>query len=126
MSIFELSNMKQTNCIDIIEVYRTSCGSVSQCNKTNTYILEYLETSTSFKAINFLDFIKRVSQLDLEEMIFSSLAVTDVAVIMPPYCDRCFALTLTEVLNLQELLSGAKFTLQLNGVIWECLQPLAF
>ncbi|HEX8378571.1 MAG TPA: hypothetical protein VF602_12200 [Pedobacter sp.] len=118
--------MKQTNCIDIIEVYRTNCGSVSQCNKTNTYILEFLGSSTAFKAINFLDFSKRVNQLDLEEMIFSTLAASDVALIMPAYCDRCFVLTLTEVLNLQELLSGAKFALHLNSVIWECLQPMAF
>jgi hypothetical protein len=115
--------MNQAACIDIIEVFKTESGTVSQCNKTNIYILEYLGVSTSFKASDFIDFTKRVNQINLEEMIFSSLAVTDVTVLMPPYCNRCFVLSLTDVLNLRELLSGAKFALHLNSVIWQCLRP---
>lgn len=118
--------MKQNNCVEIIEVFRTECGSVSQCNKTNTYILEYAGVTSSFKAINFLDFIKRVNKIDLEEMIFSSSSLTDITVLMPPYSERCFVLTLTDVLNLKNLLSGAKFTLHLHSVLCECLRPQLF
>jgi len=115
--------MEQTNCINIVEVFGTECGTVSQCNKTNSYLLEYAGRTTSFKAIDFFDFIKRINTINLEEMIFSSSAISDVTVIMPPYTDRCFVLTLTDILNLKSLLCGAKFALHLNGVLWECLRP---
>jgi hypothetical protein len=115
--------MNQSDCLNIVEVYRTKSGSVAQCNKTNSYILQYAGTTTSFKATNFIDFIKRVNTINLEEMILSSSPVTDVTVLMPPYVDRCFVLTLTDVLNLKDLLSGAKFALHLNSVLANCLRP---
>ncbi|MGV3508058.1 MAG: hypothetical protein ACO1N7_02125 [Sphingobacteriaceae bacterium] len=118
--------MKANNCINIVEVFRTGCGSVSQCNKTNSYILEYSGVVSSFKARDFIDFIKRINNINLEEMLLSSSRVTDVAVLMPPYSDRCFVLTLTDVLNLKDLLNGAKFALHLNSVLWECLRPQLF
>lgn len=118
--------MKQNNCVEIVEVFRTERGSVSQCNKTNTYLLAYAGVTSSFKATNFLDFIKRVNSIDLEEMIFSSSSVTDVTVLMPPYSDRCFVLTLTDVIDLKNLLSGAKFSLHLHSVLCECLKPQVF
>jgi hypothetical protein len=115
--------MKDTHCISIVEIYRTNYGSVSQCNKTNSYLLEYGGLVSSFKTSDFLDFIKRVNSIDLAEIILSSSSVTDVTVLMPPYCERCFVLTLSDILNLKELLLTAKFTLHLNSVICECLQP---
>lgn len=115
--------MKENNCVNIVEVFRTKSGSVSQCNKTNSYILEFGGSTCSFKASDFVDFSKRIYSLDLAEMILSSSSVTDVAIVMPPYSERCFVLTLTDILNLKELLSGAKFNLHLNSVIWECLRP---
>lgn len=113
-------------CVNIIEVYRTGYGSVSQCNKTNSYILEFAGYTSTFKASNFLDFTKRVNKLDVEELIFSSSSITDVIVLMPPYSERCFALTLTDILNLRDLLSGAKFALHLNSVLCECLRPALY
>lgn len=115
--------MKQTDCVNIVEVFKTECGSVSQCNKTNAYLLNYAGAVTSFRARDFIDFIKRVNNVDVEEMIFSTCSVTDVTILMPPYCDRSFVLTLTEILNLRALLSGAKFTLQLHSVLCERLRP---
>ena len=118
--------MAQNDCINIVEIYKTEAGSVSQCNKTNTYILEYSGVATSFKASDFVDFTKRVNAIDIESMIFSSSPVNDVVVLMPPYSDRCFVLTLSDTLNLKHLLAGAKFGLHLNSVLWECLQPRLF
>ncbi|MBC8052299.1 MAG: hypothetical protein H7Y13_04495 [Sphingobacteriaceae bacterium] len=110
-------------CINIVEVFRTVHGSVSQCDKTNSYILEFGDITNSFRATDFIDFTKRVNSIDLVKMILSSSSVTDVAVLMPPYAERCFVLTLTDTLNLKELLSGAKFNLHLNSIICECLRP---
>jgi hypothetical protein len=115
--------MSDNNCISIIEIYRTDIGSVSQCNKTNSYLLEYGGIVSSFKATDFIDFIKRVNSIDVAEIILSSSPVTDVTVLMPAYCERCFVLTLSDILNLRELLLTAKFTLHLNSVISECLRP---
>lgn len=115
--------MEQVNCINIVEVFRTECGTVSQCNKTSSYILEFSRQTTSFKAVDFFDFIKRVNSIKLEDIILSSSSFSDVELIMPPYTDRCFVLTLTDIINLRTLLCGAKFNLHLNSVLWECLRP---
>lgn len=115
--------MRENNCLELVEIFSSASGSVYQCNKTNCYILEYSGIATSFKTANFLDFVKQVKSIDIEKMIFSNSAVTDVAILMPPYCDRCFVLTLQDLLNLKELLYGAKFNLQLNSVLNTCLQP---
>ncbi|MBC7913663.1 MAG: hypothetical protein H7Y07_06025 [Pyrinomonadaceae bacterium] len=112
---------QKNNCVELTEIFGTEHGSVYQCNKTNCYILEYSGKTCSFKPANFLDFVKQLLNIDLESLIFSKSAVTDVLVLMPPYCNRSFVLTLTDILQLRELVCGAKFNLYLYSTLNTCL-----
>ena len=49
----------------------------------------------------------------------------DVVVFMPLCSDRCFVLSLTDVMHFQELLQGAKAMIELNSIIYESLHAMA-
>ena len=106
---------------ELIEIFRTQNGVVYQCNKKNQICLEYSGISSFFKIAHFLDLTKKVNQIDLLKMAHSSSRHSDIVILMPHYTERCFVLTLTDTLNFRELLNGAKFMLQLNSVVSQCL-----
>ncbi|WP_207426316.1 hypothetical protein [Pedobacter sp. SYSU D00535] len=108
------------NC-QLVEVFKTEQGIVYQCNRQNMFCLEFSGVSSFFKITDFLDFIKKVNKIDIEAMASSTSPGSDIAILMPHYTERCFVLTMTDVLKLRELLSGAKFMLQLNSMIFQCL-----
>lgn len=101
----------------LIEVFKTEAGSVYQCEASNNFILEFGNRSTAFKPGNFIDFCKRVFAVDLEEMLCSTAKHADLAIIMPPYCDTCFLLTVSEIISLQRIIGGAKTILHLNSIL---------
>ena len=115
--------MNTTNCLELIEIYDSPHGSVFQCNKTNSYLLKYSGIVTAFKPSDFLNFIKQVNCVNIEELIYARSG-GDTVLIMPPYCDRCFLLSLTDLLNLKDLLNSAKFNLQLCSMLNSRLQPM--
>ena len=115
--------MSKKNC-DLVEIFRTEHGIVHQCNMKNIFRLEFGGNFSFFKVSDFTDFIKKVNNIDIDEMAKNTSRTADVAILMPHYTDRCFVLSITDVLNLRELLNGAKFTLHLNSIIRECMLVL--
>jgi len=59
--------------------------------------------------------------VDISAMIIDSSRTADFTIIMPFRTPRCFVLDINAVLNLRELLAGAKFMIELNSVVNECL-----
>ncbi|WP_256010562.1 hypothetical protein [Desertivirga xinjiangensis] len=108
----------------LVEIFKTQHGSVHQCNLKNVFRLEFGGHHSFFKISDFLDFIKRVNQIDIAEMAKNMSRNADIAILMPHYTERCFLLTITDILNLREILNGAKFMVQLNSIIRECLHSL--
>lgn len=105
----------------LIEVFKTTSGAVYQSNKANTYLLEFHNYHSSFKPGDFLHFRKQIQSIDLEKMLQSKSIGGDLTVLMPHYSDRCFILSVTDVIQLKELLNGATFMLHLNSLVHECL-----
>ncbi|WP_407426787.1 hypothetical protein [Arcticibacter sp.] len=101
----------------LIEVFKTEAGTVYQCEASNNFILEFANRSTAFKPGNFIDFSQRLFAINLAEMLCSPAKHADLAIIMPPYCDTCFLLTITEVISLQRIIGGAKTILHLNSIL---------
>lgn len=88
-------------------------------------MIDFGGSRSAFSAHHFINFIKLVKDINLSEMAESSSRHTDLAILMPYYTERCFVLSLREVLQLRELLEGAKVMLHLNSLINECLQQYA-
>lgn len=108
------------------ELFKTAFGAVYQCNRYNCYFVEFAGGISPFKVADFLDLKQHVDAINVEEMAKNPARAADVYVLMPTRSERCFVLTLTEVLQFQELLQGAKAMMALNSLLHECLYSPAY
>lgn len=107
---------------EVEEVFTTEYGAVYQCSRSNCYWLEFQGKTTAFKISDFLLFKKRIDAIDVVSMLNESSRTYDYEIIMPYRTERCFVLDVQEVLQLRELLAGAKFMIQLNSEVTKCLR----
>ena len=102
------------------EIFRTDKGVVYQCDASYRLILEFWDTHTLFSARDFARFRRMVETIDIRQMALSTAAADDVEILAIPQTERCYVLTLCEVVHLRELLNGAKVMLELNSMLREC------
>lgn len=104
------------------EVFQTSNGAVYQCSRKNCYWLEFNDTTTAFKVSDFFLFKKRIDAIDVASMLADTSRSSDFAIIMPHRTERCFILSVQDILNLREILAGAKFMIELNSEVKKMLR----
>jgi len=107
------------------EIFQTEDGAVYQCSRKNCYWLDFQGSTTAFKVRDFFAFKKRVDAVDLEMMLSNSARSFDFEIIMPFRTDSIFILSAQDIIKLKEVLSGAKFMIELNSEIKACLQSKA-
>ena len=107
------------------EIFRTEFGAVFQCNRYNVYWIEFAGGFSSFTFNDFFHLKQSVEAIDLQAMAEDPSRFADVVVLMPHRSDRCFVLTLTDVIHFRELLQGAKAMIELNSIIYEGLHAMA-
>ena len=103
-----------------IEVFRTERGAVYQCDATQRMILDFWGTHTAFSIRDFTTFRRTVQTVDVQQMALSTDSAHDVEILTLPRSERCYVLTLCEVVHLRELLNGAQLMLDLNSMLREC------
>lgn len=106
------------------EVYRTQHGSVYQCDQENCFWVEFAGSLTPFKFHCFFRLKQLVDGVDVEAMLNNTHKSADVAIISPCSCERCYTLTLIEVIQFKSLLAGAKVMLELNSILHERLKSV--
>ena len=99
---------------NVEEVFKTGFGAVYQCSRKNCYWLEFQNTTTSFSVSDFFLFKKRIDSIDIEKMLCDSSRTSDFEMVMPFRTERCFILSVEDILNLREILDGSKFMIELN------------
>lgn len=104
------------------EVFKTTHGAVYQCSRKNCYWLEFQQTTTAFKISDFFLFKKRIDALDITRMLADTSRAADFEIIMPHRTERCFILSVHDILNLKEILAGAKFMIELNSEVKKILR----
>ncbi|HLT86652.1 MAG TPA: DUF6686 family protein [Sphingobacterium sp.] len=104
------------------EVFKTTHGAVYQCSRKNCYWLEFQQTTTAFKISDFFLFKKRIDALDITRMLADTSRAADFEIIMPHRTERCFILSVQDILNLKEILAGAKFMIELNSEVKKILR----
>ncbi|GEM63650.1 hypothetical protein SF1_16320 [Sphingobacterium faecium NBRC 15299] len=104
------------------EVFKTGTGAIYQCSRKNCYWMEFAGSTTSFSVSDFLKFKKYIDQINIEKMLIDTARSSDFTLVMPYRTERCFLLSVQDILNLRELLDGAKFMIELNSVIKACLR----
>ncbi len=107
---------------NVEEVFKSEYGAVYQCSRKNCYWLEFQNTTTSFKVGDFIRFKKRIDTIDVEKMLCDSSRSSDFEIVMPFRTERCFILSVEDILNLRDILAGAKFVLELKGTVDTIMQ----
>ncbi len=107
---------------NVEKVFHTESGAVYQCSRKNCYWLEFQGSTTAFRISDFFHFKKCIDRIDIDAMINDLSRTSDFEVIMPHRTDRCFILSVQDILNLREILSGAKFMIELNSDIKKILR----
>ncbi|MGV3539757.1 MAG: hypothetical protein ACO1OQ_08100 [Rufibacter sp.] len=107
------------------ELFSTAYGAVYQCNRYNCYFVEFAGGVSPFKVAEFKALKRQVDAIDVSKMAQDTSRASDVYVLMPARSERCFVLTLTDVVRFKELLAGAKAMINLNSLLHECLAPAA-
>lgn len=105
----------------LVEIYTSEAGAVYQCNRRNRLRLHFAGAHTMLKVEAFLRLKKAIDSINLDEMATSTDRYSDFEVITICGCDRCYVLTLPELIAFKELLAGARFMLELNSMLHQCL-----
>ena len=103
------------------EIYRTPNGCVYQCDRKRCFGVEFAGELTEFKLPCFFALKKLVDSIDMEAMALNPSKSSDIEIISPCGSERCYVLTLPELIEFKELLSGARVMLQLNSILHERL-----
>ncbi|MDO6390160.1 hypothetical protein Q4E40_08485 [Pontibacter sp. BT731] len=109
---------------ELVEIYANEAGAVFQCDRRNRLMLYFAGMLNVLKVDTFLRLKQAVASIDLEQMAANPSRSSDYEIVSVCGCDRCFILSLTELNALRDLLAGAKFGLELNRLLHECLTPL--
>ncbi|QNF31970.1 hypothetical protein HUW51_04230 [Adhaeribacter swui] len=109
----------------LIEIFRTTQGAVYQCNRRNCYWVEFAGGISPFTFSDFKLLKKQLEAININEMAQNTERTADVVILMPHRSERCFVLTLTDVLQFRELLQGAKVMIELNSLVYESLHAMA-
>jgi hypothetical protein len=122
MFTFAGLDKKRMICNHVNELFSNEHGAVYQCNMRNCYWLDFKGEQTSFKVGDFLRFKDHVDAIDVDSLFNDASRSADFTILMPYRCNRCFILSALEVINLKELLSAARFMIELNSVLTTCLK----
>jgi hypothetical protein len=115
---------KMPAATEMVEVYANEAGAIYQCDRKSRLMLSFNGNLNLLKVDTFLRLKKAVDSIDLQQMAANPSRSSDYEIVSVCGCDRCFILTLTELYAFRDLLTGAKFMLELNRMLHECLTPL--
>ena len=103
------------------EIFRTEHGCVYQCDRKRCFGVDFGGYMTEYKIPCFFALKKLVDAVDLESMVLNPGKASDIEIISPCGSERCYVLTLPELLQFRELLAGARVMMQLNSILHERL-----
>lgn len=96
-------------------VYETNQASLHQCDTSELYTLHFNSERIKLRLCQLIAFKRKIQKIDLAQMFADDSA--GIEILYTPHCDRLFALTIHDVLQLKELFAGAFTMLELNSMI---------
>eukprot|EP00388_Colpodella_angusta_P047045 GDKK01071518.1.p2 GENE.GDKK01071518.1~~GDKK01071518.1.p2 ORF type:complete len:119 (+),score=13.64 GDKK01071518.1:21-377(+) len=103
------------------ELFTTQKGSVLQCDLSDKIYLNFKELTFAFKIQDFLVFRRKVQAVNIHEMIFNISDQYDFEILEFPQNQLSLKLTLCDIVQLRELLDGARFALEMYSMLHEVL-----
>lgn len=114
-----------TQCANMQEeIFKTKSASISQCERTDSFLLMFDQEEFAFKLCDLYAFRKTIMSFDIVELLDSSSP--DIELVHLPNCDRFLVLSIKEILEFRELLNGTFNTLALNSAVQKILRKNVF
>lgn len=101
------------------EIYRHDSFALSQCDTRELYTLRFGSEELSFKLCDLIAFKKKIFAIDLK--LLFEIEHADIEILYLAHLDRHILLSIEDILNLRELLSGTFTLLHLNSLIHRAL-----
>ncbi|MEL7004308.1 MAG: hypothetical protein AAFN93_16445 [Bacteroidota bacterium] len=96
-------------------LFSTANTSLVQKDKSETFTLQFFDQEIDFRFCELLVFRKKIQQIDIVDLLTNDKP--DIEIIRLVHCDKFIVLPIIQILELQELLSGAFTMLELNSLI---------
>jgi hypothetical protein len=113
--------MKQISDLTNNVLFETEKGYSYQCDTTNSIILDFAGSVSTYKVQDFLIFQRKVNSVDVLNMLYDLSDKADAQLIETTKRNFSHKLTICEIIQLRELLNGTKFTLNLHSILSDVL-----
>lgn len=97
------------------KLFETTNAQLFQCDSSERYVLHFSGNELIFQTCELITFKRKIQKWDIVPMLAPD--APDVDLLYLPHCDRIFAFTIHDFLELKELFAGAFAMLELNSVI---------
>lgn len=98
-------------------LFETEKGYSYQCSLTDSIIINFVDTTSSYKIQDFLIFQRKVNSVDILNMLYDLSDQSDAQLIETTKRNFSRNLTICEIVQLRDLLNGTKFTLNLHSML---------
>lgn len=113
--------MNQVSDLTTNVLFETEKGYSYQCDVTNSVIINFADTVSTYKIQDFLIFQRKVNSVDILNMLYDLSDQSDAQLIETTKRNFSRKLTICEIVQLRELLNGTKFTLSLHSMLCDVL-----
>ncbi|MEM7550973.1 MAG: hypothetical protein AAF363_14915 [Bacteroidota bacterium] len=100
-------------------VFETEHAKLIQDDRSELFILNFDGDEIFFRLCQLMAFKRKLNQINIVSLLSSKSP--DIELINMPHCDRFFAFSIHEILELRELLYGSFTMLELNSLIHKTL-----
>jgi hypothetical protein len=109
--------MEQVSDLATNVLFETVKGYSYQCDVTNSIVVNFADTISTYKIQDFLIFQRKVNSVDVLNMLYDLSDQADEQLIETTKRNFSRNLNICEIVQLRELLNGTKFTLSLNSML---------
>lgn len=98
-------------------IYQTAHGKILQDDKDNCFYFQYKGNEYRMPVCALIGFKSKLDALNIEELLLSDASSNSIEII--PLCHRehLLVLTLQEIIELKDLVSGGLVMLELNSIV---------
>ena len=96
-------------------VFHTKHTALHFDDSSECFEITFFGQNLNFRFCELYAFKSKIQQIDIVHLLASDTA--DIELVSLPHCNRLFALSILEILEIKELLSGAFVMFELNSII---------
>lgn len=103
------------------QLFSTEHGISYQSDEDRCFYVHFQERKIALSVCALIAFRKKVEAIDLVELLTSSDEYSDTAIVSTCHRDAILVLSIREVIELKELLTGTLVMLELNSILHQKL-----